>query len=152
MSRKKLLMMKKIENERDTIRRKIHSYAFQDNNWIRVSYLYLKFLSPIEAIVFSFIQYDQNKYAEKPQLYEKYNGWFYIKTDIMKEKLGIPRITQYKVLERLKKIGLIRTKKTGMPPKRFIWINYKLLERMINNFYEEKINDPEKKKEDEHDV
>jgi len=107
--------------------------------WMMFPYCYLKFpgFTCIDAIVLSFIMNDQNRYAANPSKYGKYNGWFYYTSSRLTQKLGIPRRTQYKSMEKFKALNIIITKIKGIPPKRHIFINMDVLIDLISKYHEE---------------
>lgn len=55
---------------------------------------------------------------------EGWTGWFYYRADQAERELKFDRKKQARILDRLRKMKLIRYQRRGIPPKRYFWVDY----------------------------
>lgn len=60
-------------------------------------------------------------------------GWFYSTVANVEEETGIKRTTQTTLLTKLEGIGLLKFKKMGMPPKRYVNLNFAKIGSLLDD-------------------
>lgn len=59
-------------------------------------------------------------------------GWFYSTVSNVEAETGIKRTTQTTMLTKLKSLGLLDFRKMGMPPKRWVFLNFDKIMELLN--------------------
>lgn len=60
------------------------------------------------------------------------DGWFFSTVDNVERATGIKRTTQTTILNRLCGMGIVKVSKSGMPPKRYVKIQWDKLEEVLD--------------------
>lgn len=64
------------------------------------------------------------------------DGWFFCTADRMEKKIYMPARSQTRALTKLVDLGIIMTKKQGIPPKRFIKLNMGAVRFIVRQYNE----------------
>lgn len=113
--------------------RKTCLLSYTPGDWIQFAMKYTKFMPTMDALTLGFIINDQHKYCLHPEVYQEYDGWFYTTIKKIEENVGIPEKTQRRILNRLKEMKLIKTKRKGTPLKRYIQVDFKRLNQLLES-------------------
>jgi len=107
--------------------RELLSAMYADSEWFRFPKRFLAVMSYQEAILLSYLI---NAYrvcmAE-----ERNGGWFYCKMERIMQDLYMGRTQQTQMVKNLKDKGYITTKMSGLPAKRYFYINFEVLYHSI---------------------
>ena len=107
------------------------SLLLDNNGFIVVNKAIVKILGLDCSVLLGELISEYNYYEKIGQLTDK--TWFYSTTPNIEEQTGLFRKTIEKGLNKLKNEGLIDIRIIGMPRKRYIEINFKNIEKLINN-------------------
>ena len=107
------------------------SLLLDNNGFIVVNKAIVKILGLDCSVLLGELISEYNYYEKIGQLTDK--TWFYSTTPNIEEQTGLFRKTIEKGLNKLKNEELIDIRIIGMPRKRYIEINFKNIEKLINN-------------------
>lgn len=99
-------------------------------NWFHTSEALVRILKPDEAIMLCYLMNESERY----KVDERTGGmkkWFYCRQRQVCKRIGFINQKQAILLKRLEDRGLIRRKIHGMPPKRYIRIMLKAIDRLM---------------------
>jgi hypothetical protein len=108
----------------------VFQLVFAKNFWMQVPYPFLKHLSPNELLLLCYL-------ISWATYKDKTNDWFFCKMKQIMSELHMGQSRQTKTIASLRKKGYIKIRTDGMPPIRWIKINWDKLEEQSSDLYKE---------------
>lgn len=96
------------------------SRLLASSNYLAVNRDLIGFLGLETAAFFSELASECSYFEDRHLLAD---GWFFTTVENIQRKTGIKKKRQYSIFKELKALGLVETKRAGMPAKRYIRIN-----------------------------
>jgi hypothetical protein len=120
----------KYEDESDRRRHLQDTYA--SGSWFMFRRDFLASMGATEALFLSYLI----NHARTVGAEEKYNGWFYCPMGrIVRDLFLYGPVHQSRIMKQLITKGFVETEKRGMPPVRWIRIDYEAIRNKIDNDY-----------------
>lgn len=97
--------------------------------FIRLNRIFINSFGLMESIALG--EYINNHIFFKKKDEETFNGWFYLRHKDLSKSLMLPEYTISKIKRKLIEMGILRTKRIGMPSKEYLHIEFKEILKRI---------------------
>lgn len=118
---------------------KLYQALLSSSTWFFIPRPFFKMMPMGEAVLLAYLI----NFAKMVGATQKNNGWFFCHMERIQKDLGFSKHAHTRMFSSLEDHGFIRTQKAGMPAKRYIKLNTKLIMERVRDIVESELVDDE---------